>query len=346
MPKAKKQASASTSAPRRGKTAPTRALLEDLAMRFVLNAPAQELSNPNRILFLIEQAWWHYEDFSRKNDPKLHAISLKLFAELLYSHIPQLKKFKGKANEIYKNFIDYKFSVPCAGAILLNPELVKVLLVKGMGKTSSWGVPKGKVNAGEKTPACATREVEEEIGVNISSLIDEKEFLYRKFSNKQETTLYIIPGISEQTHFATYTRGEISEICWHPLENLQPDKKSGNMKRSYWGIAPYYRGLNAWIEKAKQENKVVLQNSISTPTTNSPGQFIAKQYTESDDEEEIDAYGMEFTSIEALESRLMEQAAEDIYGVYDEKDAAAFKVECFSSLRNFAFEKEAIYNAI
>ena len=345
MPKAKKQASASTSAPRRGKTAPTRALLEDLAMRFVLNAPAQELSNPNRILFLIEQAWWHYEDFSRKNDPKLHAISLKLFAELLYSHIPQLKKFKGKANEIYKNFIDYKFSVPCAGAILLNPELVKVLLVKGMGKTSSWGVPKGKVNAGEKTPACATREVEEEIGVNISSLIDEKEFLYRKFSNKQETTLYIIPGISEQTHFATYTRGEISEICWHPMGNLLPSKK--NMHRKvYWGIGPFYSGLVKWINKAKRENRAVLQNSIHALHGDSPGQRIAKQYAESDDEEYTDAYGTEFTSIESLEHRLLEQAAENIYGRYDEKDAAAFEVVgSFSSLRNFAFEKEAIYSA-
>ena len=99
------------------------ALLEDLAMRFVLNAPAEELANPNRILFLIELAWWHYEDFSRKNDSSLPKFSLSNFAELLYLTIPQLKRFAPKAKEIYNKFVMYKFSVPCAGAILLNPEM-------------------------------------------------------------------------------------------------------------------------------------------------------------------------------------------------------------------------------
>ena len=321
-------------------------LLEDLAMRFVLNVPAEELTNPNRILFLIELAWWHYEDFSRKNDATLPKFSLSNFAELLYLTIPQLKRFAPKAKEIYGKFVMYKFSVPCAGAILLNPDMDKVILVKGMAKNSSWGFPKGKINDGEKMSTCAAREVEEEIGVNISSLIDENEFVFhtKKGVTKQETTLYIIPGVSEQTHFATYTREEISQICWHPIGNLDPNIKTSKRVKGvrYFGVHEFYYWLTQWIKSARKKN-IKIQNSIDAPM-NSPGQFIAKQYVESDDED--DDYGGGFTSIEALENRFMEQAAENVYGKYDERNMAAFRMESFSSLKNFSFDRQAIMNAI
>ena len=238
-------------------------LLEDLAMRFVLNVPAEELANPNRILFLIELAWWHYEDFSRKNDATLPKFSLSNFAELLYLTIPQLKRFAPKAKEIYGKFVMYKFSVPCAGAILLNPDMDKVILVKGMAKNSSWGFPKGKINDGEKMTTCAAREVEEEIGVNISSLIDENEFVFhtKKGVTKQETTLHIITGASEQTHFATYTREEISQICWHPIGNLDPNIKTSKRVKGvrYFGVHEFYYGLTQWIKSARKKN-IKIQN--------------------------------------------------------------------------------------
>ncbi len=320
-------------------------LLEDLAMRFVLNVPAEELANPNRILFLIELAWWHYEDFSRKNDASLPKISLSNFAELLYLTIPQLKRFAPKAKEIYAKFISYKFSVPCAGAILLNPDMDKVILVKGMAKNSTWGFPKGKINDGEKMSTCAAREVEEEIGVNISSLIDENEFLFhkKKGATTQETTMFIIPGVSEQTHFATYTRNEISQICWHPIGNLDPDKKvSAPIKGvRYFGVGQFYKGLTQWIKSARKKN-ITIQNSIGS--INSPGQFIAKQYVESDDEDDDGGGG--FTSIEALENRFMEQAAENVYGKYDERNMTAFRMESFSSLKNFSFDRQMVFDAL
>ena len=321
-------------------------LLEDLAMRFVLNVPAEELANPNRILFLIELAWWHYEDFSRKNDATLPKFSLSNFAELLYLTIPQLKRFAPKAKEIYGKFVMYKFSVPCAGAILLNPDMDKVILVKGMAKNSSWGFPKGKINDGEKMTTCAAREVEEEIGVNISSWIDENEFVFhtKKGVTKQETTLYIVPGVSEPTHFATYTREESSQICWQPIGNLDPNIKTSKRVKGvrYFGVHEFYYGLTQWIKSARKKN-IKIQNSIDAPM-NSPGQFIAKQYVESDDED--DDYGGGFTSIEALENRFMEQAAENVYGKYDERNMAAFRMESFSSLKNFSFDRQAIMNAI
>jgi hypothetical protein len=42
----------------------------------------------------------------------------------------------------------------------------------------------------------------------------------------------------------------------------------------------------------------------------------------------------------------MEQAAENVYGKYDERNMAAFRMESFSSLKNFSFDRQAIMNAI
>ena len=57
----------------------------------------------------------------------------------------------------------YKFSVPCAGAILLNPDMDKVILVKGMAKNSSWGFPKGKINDGEKMTTCRREKLKKKL---------------------------------------------------------------------------------------------------------------------------------------------------------------------------------------
>lgn len=40
---------------------PSPELLDDLAVRFILTLPATELESFERLLFSVEQAWWHYE---------------------------------------------------------------------------------------------------------------------------------------------------------------------------------------------------------------------------------------------------------------------------------------------
>jgi len=45
---------------------------------------------------------------------------------------------KGNVDEIYKAFTNYKFSVPVAGLIVLNPAMDKCVMVKGYNSGSSW----------------------------------------------------------------------------------------------------------------------------------------------------------------------------------------------------------------
>ena len=43
-------------------------LLEEIALRFILACPDEELKSIERIMFLIEQGHWYYEDFAREHD--------------------------------------------------------------------------------------------------------------------------------------------------------------------------------------------------------------------------------------------------------------------------------------
>ena len=71
---------------------PSADLLEELAARFVLNCPEEELNSFERILFLVEQAHWYYEDFVREEQRNLKGTgrSLPVSSLVLISFIRSL----------------------------------------------------------------------------------------------------------------------------------------------------------------------------------------------------------------------------------------------------------------
>ena len=119
----------------------------------------------------------------------------------------------------------YKLSIPTAGLVILNPQMDKVLMVKGWNSGSSWGFPKGKINKNEPERECAAREVFEEVGVDFSGYTNEEDSIIVTRSVdkagapglKQRSRLFIVPNISEETVFVTQTRKEIGSIAWHSL---------------------------------------------------------------------------------------------------------------------------------
>ncbi|KAG6467324.1 hypothetical protein ZIOFF_074881 [Zingiber officinale] len=50
--------------------------------RFVLNVPKEDLESFERILFLLEQAHWFYEDNSVEQNPSLKSLSFREFTSL------------------------------------------------------------------------------------------------------------------------------------------------------------------------------------------------------------------------------------------------------------------------
>ncbi|KAJ1937782.1 mRNA-decapping enzyme subunit 2, partial [Linderina macrospora] len=232
-------------------------VLDDLASRFIINVPQEELQQVERICFQIEQAHWFYDDFVREKNPSLPSMSLKTFAARMFRHCPLLSQWAHDAETAYQTFLEYKFKVPVCGAIILNEALDKVLLVKGWSSRSSWGFPRGKINKDEPEWQCAQREVIEETGFDILPHLVENERI-EITQAEQKILLYIITGIPEDTEFIPTTRKEISQIQWHHITDLpaggkgnvgNAPKNANEKEHRYYLIKPFVKRIKTWISK-------------------------------------------------------------------------------------------------
>nr|CAB3495423.1 unnamed protein product [Digitaria exilis] len=106
---------------------PPQELLDDLCSRFLLNVPKEELESFERILFLLEQAHWFYEDNSVEHNPNLKSLSFKDFTSLMFKSCTALRPYIAHLDDIYKDFNNYKFRVPVSGAIILDDTYERVL---------------------------------------------------------------------------------------------------------------------------------------------------------------------------------------------------------------------------
>lgn len=127
--------------------------------RFIINVPEAELASVERICFQVEQAHWFYEDFIRELKPELPSFQLKTFSARIFKHCPLLHQWAHEHERTYADFMQYRFRIPVCGAIILNANLDKCVLVKGWSSKSGWGFPKGKINQEEEYDCCAIREV-------------------------------------------------------------------------------------------------------------------------------------------------------------------------------------------
>ncbi|KAJ0243440.1 mRNA-decapping enzyme subunit 2 [Hirschfeldia incana] len=234
-----------------GNCLPSKELLHDLCSRFVLNVLEEDKQSFERILFLVEDAYWYYEDNAVKNDPTLKSLSLKEFTSLLFNSCDVLRPYVSNVDDIFKDFTSYKCRVPVTGAIILDETYERCLLVKGW-KGSSWSFPHGKNSKDEEDYACAIREVLDETGFDVSKLLKKEEYIEFTF-RQQRVRLYIVAGVADDTSFVPQTKKEISEIAWHPLDHLQPASNEvithGVAGLKLYMVAPFLASLKSWISK-------------------------------------------------------------------------------------------------
>ncbi|OEL35062.1 hypothetical protein BAE44_0003919, partial [Dichanthelium oligosanthes] len=162
--------------------------LNGLCSRFLLNVPKEELESFERILFLLEQAHWFYEDNSVEHNPNLKSLSFKDFTSLMFKSCTALRPYIAHLDDIYKDFNNYKFRVPVSGAIILDDTYERVL---------------------------------EETGCDVSTLLNLDDYIEVSIG-QQKVRLYIITGVKRDTVFAPQTKKEISEISWHRIDDLLP----------------------------------------------------------------------------------------------------------------------------
>ncbi|KAJ4902489.1 mRNA-decapping enzyme subunit 2 [Raphanus sativus] len=227
------------------KCLPSNELLEDLCIRFVLNAPEEDQQSFERILFLVECAYWYYEDSVVENDPRLMSLPFKGFTCLLFKSCEMLRPYLAHIDDIFRDFSSYKSRVPVAGAIILDETYERCLLVKGWKKSSTWSFPRGKKGKDEEDYGCAVREVLEETGFDVSELLKKEEYIEITFRGEQSVRLYVVAGVKDDTAFAPLTKKEISQIAWHPLDRLD----DGVTGLKLYMVAPFLASLKSWISK-------------------------------------------------------------------------------------------------
>ncbi|CAA9990692.1 mRNA-decapping enzyme 2, putative [Plasmodium knowlesi strain H] len=265
-------------------------LLDDALLdcygRFIALLPEFLLKDHVHLYFQIQEAYWWYDDMWQEKYPdKLPKLSLKTFGYLICDDCPILKKYvPPSAHEKFSlNWRRYCRTIPLRGAILLNHNLKKCLLVKGWS-TDSWSFPKGKVDELEEDSVCACREIYEEIGIDIFPYIDEQVFIETHIED-QPIKLFIIPGVKEETKFQPKTRKEIGAIRWFEIEklfqhiNLKNKKsilfESKKERINEWFVGPFIPNLVKWIEVLK---KSVPAKDLKGGNSFIPGSIQAHKY--------------------------------------------------------------------
>lgn len=245
-----------------GQKIPSTELLEDLCIRFILNVPAEEIETFERLLFLVEQAHWFYEDVSVERDTQLKSLTLRDFTSLIFQKVPGLEAYQGFLTDILKSWQQYKQTVPVNGAMLLDPSLDKVLLVRGWKTGAGWGFPRGKVAKNEGDLDCAVREVKEETGYDITDLVAPDDVAEVNVGG-QRSRLYIVAGVPEDTIFAPQVKKEIGALAWHLVSELPGAKEEANQvymsdtggRHRFFMVWPYIKQLRRWIKNKRKQQQ-------------------------------------------------------------------------------------------
>ena len=230
-------------------------LLDDLACRFLIGTKDTEEDRDYVIskCFQLELAHWFYLDMLQPRTVGLRRVSIEYFAAMMFQHLPSLCECNVK--EALRRWNEYKSAIPVYGAIILNTDLTRVLMVQGFHKNGKkpgrWAFPKGKVNEGEESHICAAREVLEETGCDVGELIDKDEYIERVIKGKT-VRLYIVSGVSERsTKLQTSTRGEISDIRWWDLDSIPTtwweDKTKEQSPDLCRNALPFMKAIKMWV---------------------------------------------------------------------------------------------------
>ncbi len=182
-------------------------------------------------------------------------LNSKQFAELIFEHCPLLEPHRNSVHQYRETWLKYKTSIAVCGAIVLNKKMDRVLMVRGIGSSASWSFPRGKINKDEPTVSCAIREVFEETGLDISTLIQESEFLEMTINEQNVKLFLVVMDVEEsQLTLVTQTKGEIGAIDWLHIEE-DVVRGGGDKKKKFWSVMPFVRQLKPWIHKRRAAMK-------------------------------------------------------------------------------------------
>eukprot|EP00927_Polykrikos_kofoidii_P033818 TRINITY_DN28664_c0_g1_i1.p1 TRINITY_DN28664_c0_g1~~TRINITY_DN28664_c0_g1_i1.p1 ORF type:complete len:356 (+),score=55.63 TRINITY_DN28664_c0_g1_i1:111-1178(+) len=228
--------------------------LRTCCIRFVMNLPEDILRSGPRLCFELQQAFWFYLDYLYEDAMKeLPKLSWMNFVHLMLEASNILRSIYGsvrKRNQVLQEWRQYSKEVPLLGAVLLDETLSKSLMVQPW-KGDKWMYPRGKINEGENEEECATREVYEETGIDLSGMIDDRKYVAADvYGTGCDVKLFIVPGVSITQKCAPKLRKEISHIAWVNLCELpgwDPSGREGTLR--FVAVEPFVADIKWWVEQ-------------------------------------------------------------------------------------------------
>ena len=243
-------------------------ILDDLAAQYIYPLPSKIKTDPVMVCFSIEQAFWHFQTISCRT---LKRGSMQEFTRKIFHHLEFLREHADYVSVVLEEWEDYKSRIPTFGAVMLNKRMDKVQLVKSA--KGFWSFPKGKINEFEEPEDCAAREVLEEVGLGIQSLINRNIFFQHAESN-HFCRLYIIPGVKESATLSTSCPQEIRDIKWFKVEYLPMylkderyrSSRQGISWRKFFNVIPFMPDIAEWVaeENEWQHHKIIVEQRQMT----------------------------------------------------------------------------------
>lgn len=263
-------------------------ITDDLCNRFLKDLADSVSQDEIQLMFQVELAYWYYLDFFVEDNPTLPKFTLPVFVETLnklYPHVfDNLDRSKPIA-KICSTFNQYKLSCHTVGAILLNKDYTKCLLVQNYNLPRTWEFPKGKQLPGEEFTDCAIREVLEETGFDINPYLDPSAYIEHIIFDRYNRH-YLIAGVSEGTAFQPQTRNEIKCVTWFYIDDLPRYRNDQRSKRNinlsphlFFKIVPIMKELLEWVD--------YLNNNVKRPIMAHSSSLTPKRYNVIDNKHHI-----------------------------------------------------------
>ena len=119
----------------------------------------------------------------------------------------------------------------------------------------------------EDKVSCATREVLEEVGYDISAQVRPDQYIETQWQ-QQRIRLYVVVGVPEDFPFATRTKKEIGDIAWFELKELPSGHQGEARDKRFWMIESVMPKLRRFLAKKDKGPK---KKGAAQPTLVSAG---------------------------------------------------------------------------
>lgn len=235
-------------------------VIKQLTWKFLVPVFEKEVFTTIELMQAMEKAWWCYMDVHYDANPdKLPKMTFQYAVKKLMDNIKanypkSLAKFPElNVNKMYVEYKRYMVLTPSNGCIILSRDLNHCIVVKSFNK-NLWNFPKGKMNPGETEGQCAIREVYEEIGLDVSELIDTSNFIEHVSKEGKRIKLFIIPYVDKNTTvLKCNTQKEIGDIKWIPIYSIPFHwHKVSKFNRHIWPLTRFERSLRTWIANTRR----------------------------------------------------------------------------------------------